>query len=71
MSSNFAPIRGQLAGQNVNTIVTYSAEEIKTNLPKIKQNITDVLQKHQSDVIHSNRKLELHSLHGIPQADHA
>lgn len=47
----------QLAGQNLNTVVNYSAEEIKTKPPKIKQNITNsVLQKHQCDIIHSNRK---------------
>ena len=47
--------------QNINTPVNYSAEKLKTNLPKIKQNIINSLQMHQFDMIKSNSKLQFHS----------
>ena len=40
--------------RNIYTSVNYNAQEIKTNLPKIKQNITKALQGHQFDMIQSN-----------------
>ena len=42
--------------QNINAPANYSAEKLKTNLPKIKQNIMNSLQMHQFDMIKSNRK---------------
>ena len=47
--------------QNINTPVNYSAEKLKTNLPKIKQNIINSSQMHQFDMIKSNRKLQFYS----------
>ena len=47
--------------QNINAPVNYSAEKLKTNLPKIKQNIINSLQMHQFDMIKSNRKLQFYS----------
>ena len=42
-------------------VIDYSAEKLKTNLPKIKQNIINSLQMHQFDMIKSNRKLQFYS----------
>ena len=47
--------------QNINTPVNYSAEKLKTNLPKIKQNIINSSQMHQFYMIKSNRKLQVYS----------
>ena len=47
--------------QNIDTSINYSAEKLKTNLPKIKQNIINTSQMHQFDMIKSNRKLQLYS----------
>ena len=54
-------INNPIEEQNINTPVNYSAEKLKTNLPKIKQNIINSSQMHQFDMIKSNRKLQFYS----------
>ena len=47
--------------QDINTPVNYSAEQLKPNLPKIKQNIINSSQMHLFDIIKSNRRLQFYS----------
>ena len=46
--------------QQINTPVSYIAEKLKTNLPKIKQNIINSSKTHQFEMIKSNRRLQFY-----------
>ena len=57
----YGSILNPVEEQNINTPVNYSAENLKTNLRKIKQNIINSSQMDQFDMIKSNRKLQFYS----------